>query len=81
MITAEQIKAARALLGWDQIQLAEAAEIAVNTVRRLEGQHGRVRAHSETIWRLTKTLEDTGIVFLFPDLEGDHGVRLKSRQD
>jgi transcriptional regulator with XRE-family HTH domain len=79
MFTAEQIKAARALLCWDQMQLAIAAEVGIATLRRIEAQSGRIRAHSDTIWRVTKALEDAGIIFLFPDESGNEGVRLKKR--
>jgi transcriptional regulator with XRE-family HTH domain len=40
-ITAEQLKAARALLGWSQNQLAIAASVSIPSVRRFERKVGR----------------------------------------
>ena len=36
MISAAQIKAARALLGMDQRELSNSAEVAISTVKRIE---------------------------------------------
>ena len=41
---AGQLRAARALLGWNQDMLAESSGVGIATVRRLEGQTGRIRA-------------------------------------
>lgn len=43
MISARQIRAARALLGWSQQDLADRAIISVNALRRLEGEGVRLR--------------------------------------
>ena len=43
MITAAQMRAARALLGIDQRQLAELADISVPTIQRMEASDGNVR--------------------------------------
>lgn len=79
MITAEHIKAARALLGWDQQTLALKADIGIATLRRIESQHGRVRANSDTIWKIQMALEAAGIALLFEDGDSGIGVRLIRR--
>ena len=76
MRTAEQLRAARALLDWSQDRLAEASGEGVATVRRLEGQSGRLRTYSDTLWWIQSALEEAGIIFI-PEAEGlGPGVRL-----
>ena len=76
MRTAEQLRAARALLDWNQDQLAEKSGIGVATIRRLEGQSGNLRTYSDTLWRLQSALEAAGIIFI-PEADGlGPGVRL-----
>ena len=72
-----QLRAARSLLGWDQKQLAEQAELGVATIRRLEAQEGRLQSHTNTIDKLTTVLEAAGIIFLQEELTGGVGVRLR----
>lgn len=67
MISAEQIRAGRALLNWSARQLAEAAILSLNTVQRLErGDVPIGKASVDTIQKITQALEDAGVVFL-PD--------------
>ena len=49
MLTSEQIRAARALLRWDQVRLAKRAKISVETVKRLEKKPGQVSAYASTV--------------------------------
>jgi transcriptional regulator with XRE-family HTH domain len=57
-----QIRAARALLNWTQPDLAEAAEIALATLKRYEiGHQTPIRVVKAAIVR---ALEDEGIEFL-----------------
>ena len=49
MISIEQIRAARALLGWSQTQLAEAAERSLPTIKRLERGDGAGPAVSDDV--------------------------------
>lgn len=56
-----QLKAARALVGWDQQQLADAADVAVNTVRRMEAGDGTINANAETVRRVVQALADGGV--------------------
>jgi transcriptional regulator with XRE-family HTH domain len=76
MRSAEQLRAARALLDWSQDQLAEKSSVGVATVRRLEGQSGKLRTYSETLWKLQTALEEAGVIFI-PEADGfGPGVRL-----
>jgi transcriptional regulator with XRE-family HTH domain len=76
MIKAAQIRAARALLGVNQIRLSEWAGISVGTVKRVEAA-SEIRGAAETLWKIQVALENAGVVFIpDDDLEGP-GVRLK----
>ena len=75
MITSRQIRAARALLGWSQQQLADKAIVSLNAVARLE--KGIVDSRISTVQAIQKALVKAGIEFLDADQKGE-GVRLKS---
>ena len=75
MITARQIRAARALLSWSQQQLADKAIVSLNAVARLE--KGLVDPRVSTMLAIEKALTKAGIEFLAADQKGE-GVRLKS---
>jgi predicted transcriptional regulator len=75
MITSRQIRAARALLGWSQQQLADRAIVSLNAVARLEG--GVVDSRISTVQAVQKALVKAGIEFLDADQKGE-GVRLKN---
>ena len=45
MITASQLRAARALLGMDQKTLAALAGVSLPTIQRMEASDGNVRGH------------------------------------
>jgi len=49
VITSEQIRAARALLRWEQRDLAEASKVSLASVKRLETIHGQLAAQPRTI--------------------------------
>ena len=76
MIQTAQIRAARALLGWNQADLAKAASVSIATVRRMEAQMGPVMGYVSTLMRIQSALENAGIRFLDNDAEGGIGVRL-----
>jgi len=81
-LTPGHIKAARALLDWNQEKLADASGLAMSTIKRLEGG-GIGKASIENIEKISSALEGAGIVFL---AEGDVapgglGVRLKGGVD
>jgi predicted transcriptional regulator len=75
MITSRQIRAARALLGWSQQQLADNAIVSLNAVARLES--GAVDSRISTVQAVQKALAKAGVEFLSADQKGE-GVRLKS---
>lgn len=75
MITPRQIRAARALLGWSQQQLADEAIVSLNAVTRLE--KGKVDSRVSTITAIEKTLIKAGVEFLASGEKGE-GVRMKS---
>ena len=76
MLTAEQLRAARALLGWSQGQLAEAADLALSTIKRMEGSDGPVRGNVENVRSARSALEAAGVAFIDED-GGGAGVRLR----
>lgn len=75
MILSQQIKAARVLLGWDQVELARQADLGVATVKRLEANPGVIGGTMDTVMRLKSTLEAAGVEFIGEPGDGP-GVRL-----
>jgi transcriptional regulator with XRE-family HTH domain len=75
-LTSEQLRAARALLRWEQRNLAEASGVSLPTVKRLETQPGELAAQERTIVELRKALETAGIEFIAEN-GGGAGVRLR----
>jgi predicted transcriptional regulator len=81
LITAAQIRAARALLGLDQRRLAEAAGLSLPTIQRMEGSAGQVRGNVESLVRVVEALEKAGIELIGEGASstgGGRGVRLKA---
>ena len=81
MILADEIRAGRALLGWSQLQLAQAASLGVATVRRLEAAGNEIRGSAETVWKIQKALEAAGVEFIPEEAGRGPGVRLKQSRD
>jgi len=80
MITAAQVRAARALLGLDQRQLAEAAGLSVPTIQRMEASDGQVRGHVDSLAKVVAALDRAGVELIAegaPSSGGGRGVRLK----
>jgi len=75
-VSIRQIKAARALLGWTQEQLAAAANVSVPTIKRLEAQDGPLRGRSNTGDKIETAIENAGVEFI-DENGGGAGVRLK----
>jgi transcriptional regulator with XRE-family HTH domain len=76
MVSAEQCRAARALLDWSQADLAEKAGVGIVTVRQLEaGSHDARRA---TLQVIKHALELAGVEFI-DENGGGPGVRLRKR--
>jgi len=76
MLQTAQIRAARALLGWNQGDLAKAAKVSIATIRRIEGKEGPMMGYVSTLMRIQSAFEDAGICFLDSDAGGGIGVRL-----
>lgn len=81
MITAAQMRAARALLGIDQAKLADLSGVSLATIQRMEASEGNVRGIVDSLTKVVAALNKAGV-----DLIGDHersdqggrGVRLRS---
>jgi transcriptional regulator with XRE-family HTH domain len=76
-VSIRQMKAARALLGWSQSDLARNSGISEPTVKRLEAAEGEVGGRTETGDKLRSALEAGGVEFIAEN-GGGAGVRLKS---
>jgi transcriptional regulator with XRE-family HTH domain len=76
MVTIRQVKAARALLGWSQDDLAEKSGVSKPTIGRLESREGDFGGYDRTRDAIISALESAGIVFIDDDGDGP-GVRLK----
>ena len=81
MIFAREIRAGRALLGWSQLDLAEAASVGVATVRRLEAAEMQIRGSVDTVWKIQKALEAAGVEFIPEEAGKGPGVRLRQARD
>ena len=79
MLTATQIRAARALLGWSQPALAAASGLSLPTIVRMEGQQGPGRSAAANVAAVQRALENAGVVFIAADEArgAGPGVRLK----
>ena len=80
MITAAQLRAARALLGVDQRQLADLSGLSVPTIQRMEASDGVIRGNMDSFMKLISALEDAGIELITSgavSAGGGRGVRLK----
>ena len=76
MITAAQIRGARAMLRWSARKLAEMSGVSVPTIQRMESAPGVPKSISTNLDSIRRTLEEAGIVFINEDEEGP-GVRLR----
>jgi transcriptional regulator with XRE-family HTH domain len=82
VLTAAQMKAARALAGMDQKTLAELSGVSLPTIQRMEASNGVVRGVIETLMKVMGALETAGIEFINEGAissEGGRGVRLRRR--
>ena len=79
ILSSELLRAARALLRWEQRDLAAASSVSLPTIKRLESMPGIMAAHLSTITALRKALEGAGIEFI-EENGGGPGIRLRKRQ-
>jgi transcriptional regulator with XRE-family HTH domain len=80
VITAAQLRAARALLGIDQKTLADLAGLSVPTIQRMEASETVIRGNVDSLVKLIAALESAGLELIGEGAEstsGGRGVRLK----
>lgn len=75
-VCAAQIRAARALVGWSQARLAEAAGLSVPTIKRMEGAVGPGRSAADNVAAVVRALRLAGVEFTNGAAPG---VRLKPK--
>jgi transcriptional regulator with XRE-family HTH domain len=84
VITSSQLRAARALLGIDQRQLAELSGLSVPTIQRMEASgSGAIRGNVDSLMKLVAALEAAGIELIGEgavSAGGGRGVRLRTPQ-
>ena len=81
MITAAQLRAARALAGLDQRKLAELAVLSVPTIQRMEASEGVIRGNVDSLMKMIGALYAAGIELIGENAAsqaGGRGVRLKT---
>jgi transcriptional regulator with XRE-family HTH domain len=80
MITGAQLRAARALIGIDQRELAQRSGLSVPTIQRMESSDGVIRSNVDSLMKLINALAASGIQLINEDAvsdSGGRGVRLK----
>ncbi len=80
VLSSELIRAARALVRWEQRDLARASSVSLPTIKRLESTPGMMAAHMSTVAALKRALEGAGVEFI-DENGGGPGVRLRKRQE
>ena len=81
MITAGQLRAARALLGIDQRELAERCGLSLPTIQRMEASDGVIRGNVDSLMKLIGALDKAGIELIGDNAisqGGGRGIRLKT---
>jgi len=76
LITSEQCRAGRAILGWSQDQLASASKVAKATIANFEA--GKRTPYDRTLQDMRAAMESSGVIFQADGemVEGGPGVRL-----
>lgn len=80
MITAAQLRAARAILGLDQRKVADLAGLSVPTIQRMEASEGVIRGNVDSLMKLISALDAAGVELIGEGAvsqSGGRGVRLK----
>lgn len=80
MITGAQLRAARALIGIDQRELAQRSGLSVPTIQRMETSDGVIRSNVDSLMKLINALAASGIQLINEGAvseNGGRGVRLK----
>ena len=75
MLTREQVRMARAALGWTAQDLADKTGLAVNTVRRIENG---ADAMGDTLGKIEAAIKDAGMLLIEAgDYQGQGGAGLR----
>lgn len=80
MISAAQLRAARALAGLDQKRLADLSGLSVPTIQRMEASEGVIRGNVDSLMKLIAGLDVAGVILIGEGAAseaGGRGVRLK----
>jgi transcriptional regulator with XRE-family HTH domain len=80
MITSAQLRAARALLGLDQRELAQRCGLSLPTIQRMEASDGVIRGNVDSLMKLVHALDTAGIELIGDNATstgGGRGLRLK----
>jgi transcriptional regulator with XRE-family HTH domain len=80
MITAAQMRAARALAGVDQRELAQKSGLSVPTIQRMEASDDVIRGNVDSLMKLIAAIDAFGVELLgegVSSTDGGRGVRLK----
>ena len=80
MITASQLRAARALVGIDQITLAQRSTLSLPTIQRMEASDGLIRGNVDSLVKVVNALEEMGVELIAEgntSSVGGRGVRLR----
>jgi transcriptional regulator with XRE-family HTH domain len=81
MMTSAQMRAARALLGLDQRQLADLSGVSLPTIQRMEASDGTVRGVVDTLVKVVEAFDRAGVELIGDNASsaaGGRGVRLKT---
>jgi transcriptional regulator with XRE-family HTH domain len=79
MITAAQLRAARALVGMDQRDLAAASGLSLPTIQRMEASEGVIRGNVDSLMKLIAALNAAGVELINEGAvseKGGRGIRL-----
>jgi transcriptional regulator with XRE-family HTH domain len=82
MITSAQLRAARALIGMDQRDLAAASGLSLPTIQRMEASEGVIRGNVDSLMKLIAALEAAGVELINESAvseKGGRGIRLQTR--
>jgi len=80
MISAAQLRAARAIAGLDQKRLAELSGLSVPTIQRMEASEGVIRGNVDSLMKLIAALDAAGVILIGEGVDSPgagRGVRLK----
>ena len=79
MLSSSQIRGARAILRLGQAELAKAADVSLETVKRIEAMEGELKIRLDTLTKIKTALERAGVEFIAEN-GGGAGIRLREAQ-